>query len=86
MNTELIGTAAGLLSCITFLPQVIRTWRSRSVRDVSPLMFIIATISTLLWLVYGILIRNFPVIFTNSIVGSLSFIMLFLMFRFRNNQ
>ena len=84
MNVEIIGTTAGILSCITFVPQVIKTWKLKSARDVSPVMFLIATISTLLWLVYGILIESFSMIFTNIIVCSLSLVMLFLQFRFRN--
>jgi MtN3 and saliva related transmembrane protein len=86
MNVEIIGTIAGILSCITFVPQVIRTWKLKSARDVSPVMFIIATVSTLLWLVYGILIGSFSMIFTNVIVCSLSLIMLLLQFSFRNQD
>lgn len=84
MNVEIIGTTAGILSCITFIPQVIKTWKLKSARDVSPLMFIIATISTLLWLTYGILIGSFSMIFTNIIVCSLSIVMLILHFRFKH--
>jgi len=82
MNIEIIGITAGVLSCTTFLPQVIKTWKSKSTKDVSLLMFIIAAISTSLWLVYGILIDSFSIIFTNVIVLILSLIMLFLKIKF----
>jgi MtN3 and saliva related transmembrane protein len=84
MNNEVIGIIAGALSCTTFLPQVIKTWKSKSTRDVSLEMFIIASIGTTLWLVYGILIHSISIIGTNIIVLIFSLIMLFLILR--NNQ
>jgi len=85
MNPEIVGICAGILSCTTFLPQVVKTWRSMSVKDVSLHMFIIASIGTVLWLIYGILINSISIIFTNCIVLSLSLVMLYLFYRFRNN-
>ncbi|MBK9358897.1 MAG: hypothetical protein IPN08_16210 [Bacteroidales bacterium] len=84
MNIEIIGTTAGILSCITFMPQVVKTWKLKSARDISPVMFVIAMVSTLLWLVYGILIGSFSMIFTNVIVCLMSVVMLVLYFRFRS--
>jgi MtN3 and saliva related transmembrane protein len=83
MNIEIIGTTAGILSCITFVPQVIKTWKLKSARDVSPVMFVVAIVSTLLWLVYGLLIESFSMIFTNIIVCILSIVMLVLQFKFK---
>jgi len=84
MNAEIVGVSAGILSCTTFVPQVIKTWQSRSVKNVSFTMFVIASSSTTLWLAYGIMIHSFSIIFTNCIVLALSLVMLFLFFRFRN--
>jgi MtN3 and saliva related transmembrane protein len=83
MNSEIIGISAGLLSCTTFLPQVIKTWKSKSTKDVSLTMFVIATISTALWLLYGIMINSISIIGTNIIVLSLSVVMLLLFFNYR---
>ncbi|HEX7410627.1 MAG TPA: SemiSWEET family transporter, partial [Bacteroidales bacterium] len=68
MNNEVIGILAGTLSCTTFLPQVIKTWKSKSAKDVSLNMFLIATAGTTLWLLYGILIHSISIIGTNIIV------------------
>ena len=84
MNSEIIGITAGLLSCTTFLPQVIKTWKSKSTKDVSRTMFVIATISTALWLLYGILINSISIIGTNIVVLALSLVMLHLFFRYRS--
>jgi len=84
MNSEIVGIIAGALSCTTFLPQVIKTWKSKSTKDVSLTMFIIASIGTALWLVYGILIHSFSIIATNIVVLVFSLTMLALIYRNRN--
>ena len=83
MNAEIIGTLAGLISCVTFFPQVVKTFRSKSARDISPAMFLLALTGTALWLIYGIMIHSNPIIFTNCIVFILSAIMLILYFKYR---
>ena len=77
INANVLGMVAGTISAIVFLPQVIKTYRSKTAKDISVWMFSLATISVILWLVYGILIRNGPVIYTNSCVLLLSLIMLY---------
>jgi MtN3 and saliva related transmembrane protein len=80
MDSEIVGIIAGALSCTTFLPQVIKTWKSKSTKDVSLTMFLIASLGTALWLVYGILIHSFSIIATNIIVLIFSLTMLGLIF------
>lgn len=86
MNSEVIGIIAGALSCTTFLPQVIKTWKSKSTKDVSLAMFLIASAGTTLWLIYGIMIHSISIIGTNIIVLFFSLTMLFLIFRNKNNS
>ena len=85
MNNEVVGIFAGALSCSTFLPQVIKTWKSKSTKDVSLTMFLIASAGTILWLVYGILIHSISIVGTNIIVLIFSLTMLFLIFRNRRS-
>ena len=68
-----LGLIAGALTTISFLPQVIKSWRTKQTRDISLPMFTVLSIGLLLWLIYGILIRNLPVIFTNAITLVLAF-------------
>jgi MtN3 and saliva related transmembrane protein len=86
MNSEIIGIIAGAFSCTTFLPQVIKTWKSKSTKDVSLTMFLIATLGTTLWLVYGILINSISIIGTNIVVLIFSITMLELIYRNRGNE
>ena len=83
MNSEIVGIIAGALSCTTFLPQVIKTWKSKSTKDVSLSMFLIASLGTTLWLVYGILINSISIIGTNIVVLIFSLTMLWLIFKHR---
>lgn len=86
MNSEVVGIIAGALSCTTFLPQVIKTWKSKSTKDVSLNMFLIAALSTSLWLLYGILIHSISIIGTNIVVLLFSLIMLWLIFKNRGKN
>ncbi|MEO0338538.1 MAG: SemiSWEET family transporter, partial [Bacteroidota bacterium] len=52
-NIELIGIIAGIFSTAGFVPQVYKTWRTKSVEDLSMGMIVILVIGILLWLIYG---------------------------------
>jgi MtN3 and saliva related transmembrane protein len=63
----LVGLVAGTLTTISFLPQLIHTWRTKSTADVSLGMFLIFCTGVLLWLIYGLLIESLPVILANGV-------------------
>lgn len=63
----LVGLAAGFLTTIAFVPQVAKIWKSRSAKDVSLPTFIAFTIGVALWLCYGILNRELPIIVWNAV-------------------
>jgi MtN3 and saliva related transmembrane protein len=85
-SLDLLGMTAGCISSITFLPQVIKTWKTKSAADISLLMFTFATISVIMWLVYGIILQNVPIIFTNSMVLFFSLVMLYFKFKYGANH
>lgn len=64
---DLIGALAGLLTTLAFLPQVIKTWQSRSAKDISLWMFVLFCSGVALWLVYGLMIAAVPVILANAV-------------------
>jgi len=70
--TNLIGTLAGILTTIAFIPQVIKTWRSRSARDISLFMFLLFSTGVSLWLVYGLILNAMPIVIANGITLALS--------------
>ncbi len=63
----MIGVSAGTLTTIAFLPQVVRAWRTRSTRDVSLNMYLVLVTGVALWLAYGLLRSDLPLILANSV-------------------
>lgn len=62
-----IGFAAAILTTIAFLPQALKIWRSRSSRDVSLGMAVTLLIGVVLWLTYGLLRADLPIIAANVV-------------------
>lgn len=64
---ELLGALAGLLTTVAFLPQAARTFRSRSVKDLSLATYLCLVTGVFLWMCYGILLERWPIILFNAI-------------------
>jgi len=75
-TTILIGYMAGTLTTISFLPQVIRSWKTRSTHDISFLMLSLFGLGMLLWAVYGFHIGSLPIILANVITFALVLVLL----------
>ncbi len=63
----LLGFVAGALTTIAFVPQVVKTWRTRSTQDISLGMFVIFCAGVALWLAYGVALHAVPVIAANAV-------------------
>jgi len=83
-GVDILGYAAGAITCLTFLPQVIKTWQSKSAKDVSLNMFLIAAVNEVMWIVYGALLNNWVIILTNAIVLCMSLTMIWLKLRYHH--
>ncbi|MFN3671503.1 MAG: SemiSWEET family sugar transporter [Bosea sp. (in: a-proteobacteria)] len=62
-----IGFGAALCSTVSFVPQAWRIVRTRDTSALSAPMYVITTIGFLLWLIYGIMKGEWPLIITNAI-------------------
>jgi MtN3 and saliva related transmembrane protein len=62
-----LGYFAGFLTTAAFVPQVWKTWKSKSATDLSLAMFSVFSVGVFCWLVYGIMIAQIPIIFWNVI-------------------
>jgi len=69
---DAIGYVAGFLTTAAFLPQVAKTFKERSARDISLGMYLFFCTGVGLWLFYGVLIASWPVILSNFITLVLS--------------
>jgi len=77
-----IGYVAGFLTTLAFVPQVAQIWRSRSARDISLHTFGVFTVGITLWLVFGILKQEWPIVLWNGITLVLSATILGMKLRF----
>jgi MtN3 and saliva related transmembrane protein len=77
----LLGLLAASCSTFAFLPQVIKTWQTRSTKDISLGMFLVLVAGIVLWLIYGLMIRDIPLIVAN--VVTLLFAGIILCFKLR---
>ncbi|MBF0358027.1 MAG: SemiSWEET transporter [Magnetococcales bacterium] len=72
-----LGFVAGSLTAISFLPQVVKIWQTKSTKDISLGMFLLYVLSTILWITYGFFIGSGPVMATNvAILVMASFILI----------
>ncbi len=72
-----LGVAAGIITTASFLPQVIKTWRTRHTKDISVYMFLLLVFGMLLWLIYGIVKSDIPIVLANAVTIGLASIILF---------
>ncbi len=84
-GVDILGYVAGLITAFTFLPQVIKTWKTKSAKDVSLAMFLIALTNQILWLAFGLL-RNDPVIIiTNAVMLVMTSVMISLKLKYNHS-
>lgn len=72
MHSEILGYIAAFLTTAAFLPQTIKTIKSRDTASISLAMYVMFTTGIVLWLAYGILIESMPMIIANIITFVLS--------------
>ena len=77
-----IGILAGILCTISFLPQVIKIVKTKQAKDLSIVTFLIFSLGVFLWLIYGFLIGDLPVILANTFTLILSSIIVIMKFKF----
>lgn len=78
-----LGLAAGTLTTASFIPQVVRTVRTKDTRSLSLGMYAVFVIGVALWIVYGIIVRKPPVIIANSLTLLLAFVVLLYKIRYK---
>lgn len=72
-----LGMIAGTLTTVSFIPQVIKVWKTKKTRDISLAMFAILLTGSILWLIYGFMMKDIPLILTNIIIFLLGSIILY---------
>lgn len=83
---KVIGLVAGMCTSCAVLPQVITTYKKKKASEVSVFMFIVLLTGNLLWIYYGILKQDLPIILTNLLTVILNIIMLVLKIKYKGNK
>lgn len=78
-----LGLVAGTLTTVAFLPQVVKTWRTRVARDISLGMFAIFSAGSLLWALYGVFIHSLPIVLANTVTLALALTVLYFKIRYK---
>jgi MtN3 and saliva related transmembrane protein len=82
ISSDVIGLCAGTLTTLSFVPQVMRCWSRRSVADLSMVMLLAFTVGVGLWDVYGLMLRAWPIVATNTVTLVLALALLGMKVRF----
>ncbi len=80
---DLIGAAAATLTTLSFVPQALKTFRSRDVSGISLGMYSLFATGVALWLVYGLLLGDAPIVVANAITLALALAVLCMKIRYR---
>ena len=83
---NLFGFSAALLTTIAFLPQLYKTWKTKSADDVSLTMLISFLIGIICWIIYGLKINSIPILISNIITFIFNFSILILKITYSKNK
>ena len=82
-SIEILGLLAGGLTTAAFVPQVYKTYKSKSADSLSLTMFLVFFVGIILWLSYGIFVNSIAMMVTNSITAVLSLMLIYFKLRFK---
>lgn len=80
---EILGLLAGGLTTAAFVPQVYKTYKSKSADSLSLTMFMVFFVGIILWLIYGIYVNSLAMMVTNSITAGLSLLLIYFKLTFK---
>jgi len=64
--TMILGLTAGVITSVSFAPQVVKAYRTKKLEDVSYFMYILLSVGLILWLLYGYYLEEIPIILANG--------------------
>ncbi len=82
-NFEIIGLIAGVLTTAAFVPQVYKTWKSKSAESLSLTMYLVFFVGIIMWLIYGIHIKSLAMILANTVTGFLALLLILFKLRYK---
>ena len=84
MNSiDIVGLFGAFLSGVTFFPQVYRTWKLKSAKELSLAMILIILVSNIVWLIYAFDKQDIAIISANFFVGSCALTILYFKIKYK---
>tara|TARA_B100000965_G_scaffold48128_1_gene35348 strand:+ start:354 stop:626 length:273 start_codon:yes stop_codon:yes gene_type:complete len=83
---DLFGFSAASLTTIAFLPQLYKTWKTKSAEDVSLITLILFLTGLICWIIYGLKINSIPILVANIITFIFNFSILILKIIYRKEE
>ncbi len=81
IDATLVGFIAGTITTLAWLPQLIKSLKTKKTKDLSLGMLFFLSFGIVLWLIYGIMLKELPIVLANGIASGMLFIMLYLKIR-----
>jgi MtN3 and saliva related transmembrane protein len=79
---DFIGYLAGLLILVSLIPQIVKSWKTKSTKDLSLARYLIYTAGIVLWIVYGAMLNSGPMVISNGIALLLALSIIFLKIKY----
>lgn len=86
MDVNILGIVAGFLTSISMIPQLIKVIKEKNVEDLSWVMILVLIIGLSLWVWYGIIQQEWPIILSNAFAVLVNVTLLTLYIRFRKKS
>lgn len=83
MNENILGLVAGGITSVAMLPQLIKVWKDKDVEDLSLLMILVLVTGLSLWVWYGVIKDELPIILSNAFAVLVNLCLLISYFKFR---
>ena len=80
---EILGLIAAAMTTASFVPQVYKTWKTKSVESLSLTMYTVFFIGMVLWFIYGVHLNSLPMILANSITSVLALLLIILKLKYK---
>ena len=80
---EILGLVAAVLTTSGFLPQIIKTWKSKDVSSLSLPMYLVLCTGMILWLIYGILTQSFALVVANTVSSSFTLLLVVFILKYK---
>lgn len=82
MLVTLVGSMAAILTTVSFLPQMVKAYRTKKMHDVSPYLMALYASGTTLWLTYGAFLNDWVIMLANAFGTAFNLILLYMKFAY----